>query len=320
MRRTTLVSSPNPVLGLTALVLWALSATPVRAHPGSGIVVDSQGRVFFVQTGNPDARFPGFIWEVDAQGTLTPVHRTGGHWLTLDANGSFANADLATWFRQRRTPWLQRVMPSDSGPALVQADGCPIVINRDGNLYYASGESPEQAGGHQITRLSPEGKLTRLVPDLGGTAKRLGGIKGLASGPDGSLYVAYPKAIQRITMDGMVTTLADPVVLSDCDKNVPAGETGPFLRGLAVDSRGVVYAAATGCRCVVKITPEGQVSTVLKAERPWSPTGVAARGEDVYVLEYTDPNSAERRDWLPRIRKLGGDGRVTILATVSRGR
>ena len=313
MRRTTPVSRPNRGLGLTAVVLCALYATHVRAHPGSGIVVDSQGRVYFVQTGDPDARFPGFIWEVDAQGTLTPLHRTGAHWLALDANGSFAGADLATWFRERRTPMLQRVMPSDSGPAMVQADGCPIVINRDGNLYYASRNL-------EITRLSPQGKLTLLVPDLGETAKRRGGIKGLASGPDGSLYVAYPGAIQKITMDGMVTTIADPVVLSDCDKDVVAGESAPFLRGLAVDPRGVVYAAATGCRCVARITPEGRVSTVLKAERPWSPTGVAARGEDVYVLEYTNQNSAEPRDWLPRVRKLGRDGRVTTLATVSRDR
>ena len=84
-----------------------------------------------------------------------------------------------------------------------------------------------------------------------------------------------------------------------------------------MNSHGVVYAAATGCHCVAKVTPDGQVSTVLKAQRPWSPTGVAVHGEDVYVLEY--PNSADR-DWLPRVRKLGHDGRVTTLATVPRGR
>jgi sugar lactone lactonase YvrE len=200
----------------------------------------------------------------------------------------------------------------------VQADGCPIVINRDGNLYHASNDTPGRAGGHQITRLSPQGKLSLLAPDMGETAKRLGGIKGLASGPDGSLYVAYSSAIQKITMGGMVTTIADPIVLSDCDKNVTVSEPEPALRGLAVDPRGVVYAAATGCRCVAKITREGQVSAVLKAERPWSPTGVATRGEDVYVLEYTD--SAEPRGWLPRVRKLGRDGRVTTLAAVSRDR
>jgi sugar lactone lactonase YvrE len=201
---------------------------------------------------------------------------------------------------------------------LIQADGCPIVINRDGNLYYASGESPERGGGTQITRLSPEGGLTLVVPNLAETSRRLGGIKGLAAGPDGSLYVAYPKAVQRITTDGTATMLADPLVLSDCDKDLPAGEAGPLLRGLAVDSRGGVYVAATGCRCVAKVTPDGQVSTVLKAERPWSPTGVAVHGEDVYVLEYSNATSANRGDWLPRVRRFGRDGRVTTLVTISR--
>jgi hypothetical protein len=171
--------------------------TPASGHPGSGIVVDSQGRVYFVETGNPDARFPGFIWEIDTQGKLTAVHRTGAHWLTLDVNARFAGADLSGWFRQRRTPWLERVEAHASGPALVQADGCPIVVNRDGNLYYASGESPGQGGGIQVARLSPEGNVTVLVPDLSATARRLGGIKGLAAGPDGSLYVAYPGRSRR---------------------------------------------------------------------------------------------------------------------------
>ena len=37
-----------------------------------------------------------------------------------------------------------------------------------------------------------------------------GGIKGLAAGPDGSLYAAYPRSVQKITPAGAVTTVADP--------------------------------------------------------------------------------------------------------------
>lgn len=309
--RTPLFASLWSVIAVSTMVV-----SRAWAHPGSGIVVDSQGRVYFVETGNPDAHFPGFIWEVDTRGKLTPIHRTGAHWLALDENGSFARADLQGWFRQRRTPWLQRVKAHESGPALVQADGCPIVVSRDGNIYYASGELPGQGGGIQVTRLSPEGNVTLLVPTLSATAHRLGGIKGLASGPDGSLYVAYPRTVQKITPDGRVTTLADPVVINDCDEDVAPGEAEPSLRGLAVDSHGLVYASATGCHRVVKLTPDGRVSTVLKAERPWSPTGVAVSAEDVYVLEY--PNSAKRADWLPRVQKFDREGHVTTLVTISR--
>jgi len=42
-----------------------------------------------------------------------------------------------------------------------------------------------------------------------------------------------------------------------------------------------VYTAATGWRCVVKITSAGKVSTVLKSEQPWNPTCVFLREGDV---------------------------------------
>jgi hypothetical protein len=91
-----------------------------------------------------------------------------------------------------------------------------------------------------------------------------------------------PKPSRKITTDGIATMLADPLVLSECDKDLPAGETGPLLRGLSVDSHGGVYGVATGCHCVAKVAPGGRVSTVLKAARPWSPTGVAVHGVEIY--------------------------------------
>ncbi|MGH8246550.1 MAG: hypothetical protein ACREUU_08965 [Gammaproteobacteria bacterium] len=279
------------------------------AHPASGIVVNEKGEVFFLDTGEPGG-FRGFVWKIDAQGKLTAVHNYGGHWLALDASGSFSRSDLEGWFREKRVR-LMRVRLSgsaaDGPPELIQGDGSPIVIAPDGNLYYGGGEEPQRAGGEQITRLTPDGKATRLVADLSATAKRLGGIKGLAVGRDGSLSVTYPRAVQKITMTGAVSTVVDLAVMNDCE---------PSLRGLAVDSRGTVYAADSGCRAVVKITPNGRVQAVLKAERPWSPTGVAVRGDDVYVLEYANADGPAGQ-WLPRVRKFSRNGAVTALAAIS---
>ena len=42
------------------------------AHPGSGIVVDAQGRVYFSEAGDPDAHLPGIVCQIDAQGKLQP--------------------------------------------------------------------------------------------------------------------------------------------------------------------------------------------------------------------------------------------------------
>jgi hypothetical protein len=38
---------------------------------------------------------------------------------------------------------------------------------------------------------------------------------------------------------------------------------------------------------------------------------------EVYVLEYDDETPTEGRNWPPRVRKVGRDGKVTTLATVT---
>src|SRR5436189_53366 len=154
--------------------------------------------------------------------------------------------------------------------------GSGIVVDAQGRVYF-----------------SEAGDIDAHLP---------GGIKGLAFGPDDSLYVAYPSAVLKVTTNETVSTVIHPITVPDCDREFPPATPeshSPYLRGLAVDARGTIFAAATGCRAVVKITADGQVSVVLRAERPWSPTGIAVHGEEVYVMEYEHSNSANREEWVP---------------------
>jgi hypothetical protein len=126
-------------------------------------------------------------------------------------------------------------------------------------------------------------------------------------------------AILKVTTNGTASTLIHAIAVPDCDQDLPPqvpDSQSAFLRGLAVDARGTVYTAATGCRSVVKVSPDGQMSVVLRAERPWSPTGVAVNADEVYVLEYQHPNSPRREEWVPRVRKIAWDGSVTTLAAL----
>jgi hypothetical protein len=265
------------------------------AHPGSGIVVDAQGNVFFQDSA---ARA---IWKIDPQGKVTAHHdKLGGHWMALDAGGKFARSDL------KLVEWV--------APVLIVADGgAPITVNTDGALYYGLGVSSTGQVSVGMTRIFPDGRQEPFAPDFARHIENLG-VTGLASGPDGTLYVACLTGIFKVKTDGTFTTLANPVVIKDCDRDASTS----FLRGLAVDSHGTVYAAASGCRSVVKITTDGKVETALKSERPWSPTGIAVQGDHVYVLEYTNANGHISEGWLPRVRKLGRDGKVTTLATISK--
>jgi hypothetical protein len=150
------------IYGSLVLICW-LTAN-AAAHPGSGIVVDQQGQVFFVETGRIDLRIPGFIWMIDAQGKLSPVHKVGGHWLALDEKDSFGKSDLRKWFDQRIVPNFERAAVANSNAALLQTDGVPFALNSDGCLYFAKEHK-------QIARLAPDGKVTSLVPDLAQTAQ-----------------------------------------------------------------------------------------------------------------------------------------------------
>jgi hypothetical protein len=284
-----------------------VSPLTALAHPGSGIVVDEQGNVYF--NGGRG------LGKIDPQGKLTYIGNRvgGGHWLCLDADGSFSRS---------MPKYFERVTPDGAKPALIFADGgSPIAVLHDGLLYYASNDETMTPGGLQVTRQSPSGAISVFPPDGKKTTEKLG-ITGLAPGPDGALYIASPSAVSKLKLDGTFTTLVHPIELKDCDVDYPDNNPEnplPYLRGLAVDADGTVFAAGCGCHAVVRITPQGKVDTVLKAERPWSPTGVAVHHGDVYILEYTNANGSPREGWRPRVRKLARDGTVTTLFTAPPG-
>ena len=132
------------------------------------------------------------------------------------------------------------------------------------------------------------------------------------------LYVSSPSCIFKVNMDGSMRAVVSNIVLKECDEDLPPNWRPPGFRGLAVTTNGMVYAAATGCRCLVTIAPNGSMKTLLKSERPWSPTGVALHGGDAFVLEWTNPSGGPADGWRPRVRKLTRNGKVTTLVEVGK--
>ena len=287
----------------TSLLLCLLLGTSASAHPGSGIVVDKYGNVFFTDTGKG-------VWKIDTQGKLTYLPAQLFHWMAIDEDGYFAGS------QKNFGEWFERITPLNSKPVLIMCSDFPLTINKDGNIYYAD----TRPGSPRIIRRTPGGIESVLA-----SGNFFKDISGIAAGPDGSLFVTNASlndsnTIQKITMDGKVSTFARGFAGKIVSNSLP--ETlAAYCRGLAVDSIGNVYVAATGSRSVLMITPQGKVSTLLQAQGPWSPTGVTIFHGEVYVLEWSDapPSQTEvRKAWVPRVRKIGLDGTITILATVSR--
>lgn len=288
---------------LVVLTLACLLPAPVAAHPGSGIVVDRFGQIYFVD-------MVSGVWKIDAHGALTHIRGPAFHWMTLDATDRFAATQL----------------PSGSGgdvarigtsPTLLLGSDFPLAIGRDGNLYFPS----HGAGAPlQILRFLPSGQ-TSIMASLPATGGRepVRDLNGLAAGPDGSLYYTEHDAIRRISRAGQVSTVVENVEVVGCT-SMPRSSTrrDPLLRGLDVDANGTIYVAATGCGSVLKVTPAGRVTSLPQAPNPWSATGVAVFGNDVYVLEFQNAESDDRREMLPRVRKIAADGTTGVIATVTR--
>jgi hypothetical protein len=133
------------------------------------------------------------------------------------------------------------------------------------------------------------------------------------------VYYTEDRAVRKISPKGELTTVVENVTLTECSKIPGLDESHPpYFRGLDVDTKGTVYVAASGCGAVLKITHDKKVTTILQTTSPWSPTAVALYGNDLYVLEYLHTASDDRREWLPRVRKLSPDGKITTITSIDK--
>lgn len=290
--------------------LFVLFRGSAIAHPASGIAVDARGRVFFADTGRG-------VWRIDPGGKLTLVSASAMHWMTIDRAGAFADAPER----------FGRLTPPGEKPTLIFCSDFPCVIGPDGNLYYA------KMHGLTILRRTPAGDESVLASRerFGYAADRPIGVNGMTAGKDGTVYLVSLDSLNRtvgtgehalhaVRQDGTIRTIAKNFIR----QTLPEGERPPevrpqYCRGMAVDDDGKVYIAATGGRSVLKIQPSGESAVLLRADKPWSPTGVEVFRGETYVLEYDAETPVQGRDWPPRVRKVGRDGAVTTLATVRRG-
>jgi sugar lactone lactonase YvrE len=283
-----------------AFVLAFFAATPAMAHPGSAIVVDRLGQIWFLDTGDG-------LWKIDTHGALIRLGGNRFHWMTLDQDNRFSGATLP-----------RDVTRVGESPTLLIASDYPIAMGRDGNLYYPS---VAPSGRVQILRAQPTGLATAVVtlPATTASGSPLQWLNGLTVGADGYLYFTENSSIRRVTMQGQLETVVTDLRVQGCARipgNAPS--EGPLLRGLSVDAAGVIYVAASGCGSLLRIEPQGRVTKLVQLEAPWSPTAVALFGADVYVLEYLHTEIEDRRAWVPRVRKVSADGTSIIIAKVER--
>lgn len=306
---------------ISTLAICAVFAGDASAHPGWGILLDRQGQIFFsdVQTNT--------VWRLNRERRLEAiVTDKHSHSLFRDEQGNLFGEHVS--YDNAGARWISsiwKLTPDGQLADLVPPTGSPprgsgIFMDRAGNIYSVHGGASESERAELLKR-SPDGQITVIAggprghADGNGAQARFNYVIGMAWGPDGSLYATDGGCARKITMDGTVTTIGDNPLAG-----VPRSEH-PRLLGIAVDSNDNVYVADYDYGCVRQIAREGAVKTLLDSGFYWSPSGVTAVGDDLYVLEHQPESAVAVLAALNigpymRVRKLSADGTVTTLATV----
>ena len=307
------------VITITAIItLCVLLAGTVSAHPAWGIAVDRSNQIYFSDLET--------IWKLDAQGKLT-VFRAGvsgrhTHEINLDENGNLLGVDNSyDSATQHFISALWKITPDGKFSYLLDpTDNPPKAMtnlkDHAGNSYYV-GESDNTGREIFVLKRTPDGKVTTLAGNRkAGDEYRqvlLYSVGGTAFGSDDTLYFTDNSNVRKVTPDGRMTMLAGNLALEHPQEHSNPDSLVTRLFGIAVDAQGNVFVADYGNRRVLKIASDGTMSTVMRAEQPWAPTGITFKDGNLYILEFgfTPPST-----YLPRVRKLSPDGRITLLATV----
>lgn len=297
------------LLSAAAFVLCTLCGTPALAHPGSGVVVDRNGQVYFVVPGQ------SHIMRIDAEGRLTTFVSDDRlrlpHHLVIDEEGNIytASDDDGVVWRISPDGSMTRFFSVSRGgerpPMLLGMYGDPFTIDPAGNIYCTLSDLQQNSFQHQIFRIDSAGEAILLAgsdsgyADGRGSDARFGSLhySSMALGPDGLLYVTDWAHVRMVTPDGSVSTLA------------MEGAEISWGWGLAVDGESNVYVADYRGRRVLKIDPDGQATTVAGPATVFAPVGVALGPDgNVYILDADTFGT--------RVLKVSAGGDVTTLATI----
>jgi sugar lactone lactonase YvrE len=211
----------------------------------------------------------------------------------------------AIWKMTSAGSFSYLLSPTENPP-----NGTSIWKDRDGNMYHVTNYPEREL---LVLKRTPKGSVTALAGSSNAAREYRQTVPysagGIAFSSEGVLYFVHGANVSKVTPGGTLIPLARNLVVENASRDPTS------LFGISVDAKGNAFVADYGNRRVLKITQANQITTVIRAEEPWFPTGVAIKGGELYILEYG--HTPTHTPIGTRVRKLSTDGRITILATVT---
>ncbi|NOT54072.1 MAG: hypothetical protein HOP18_05660, partial [Deltaproteobacteria bacterium] len=240
---------------------WSLTAHHVydpmghTLHLGNGRQFRAQDSQVIVRT----VAGGGATGSNDVPATQTFLN--GANWLAAGPDGSFYISEGSR---------IRKVAPNGIISVVVVSTVAGIALGPDGSVYFAVNAFQ----GHFVRKVSPDGTLTTIAGvgssgsyGDGGPATQaaLFDPRGIAVGPDGSVYIAdqFNHRVRKVSPDGIIHTVAGggaPGSSGDGGPATQAGVNRPFTLALGPD--GSLYIGQAAEARVRRVSPDGIITTV----------------------------------------------------------
>src|SRR5262245_57545156 len=113
-----------PIRRVVEATLMLSALTTSFGHPGSGIVVDQRGCVYFTDTGQG-------IWKIDERGRVESHSGPAFHFMAIDYQSRLGNMVWPRFVEPSTT--IERV---GKNPTLLISSDFPLTTAPDGALYF----------------------------------------------------------------------------------------------------------------------------------------------------------------------------------------
>ncbi|MBT8256980.1 MAG: hypothetical protein KJO49_00800 [Bacteroidia bacterium] len=283
------------VLIIILTAVTTIFSLELEAHPGVGIVMDSQGNVFYTDLVH--------VWKISPEGDLSiAVKDVHTHQLFLDENDNLYGEHV--WYNgEERDTWSYYVWCLNSFGEIEypvpETEGFPenntLVRDRNDNSFF----SKKSEVGEFLMKQNSEGQIDRFG------IHTFNNIRWIYSNNKASeLLVIDHLNLKRVDENGDVTIISGE--LHDSGKNHDDIKDMHYLMGVWTDKMDQIYVAAFGAKKVKKIDANGKVETIYKSSMGWSPCGgLIAPNGTLWVMEFSVFNKT-------RVRKVNPNGKDEI--------
>ena len=260
------------------LVLLLLFVIKCMGHPGTGIVADRHGNVYYT-----DLRQ---VWKITKSGhrsvAVPGVHT---HELYMDAQGDLYGEHM--WYNGEKLntfgsyAWCLRAngkLDTVKGPIEGFLEDYSFARDGSGNQYWV-----ERFTSSRIKRKSPDGTITTIAEG------NFRNVTWMHVTPEGIVYFVDRFNVYQVKekKSSLLAALAPPP---------KSGDGRHSIFGIWTDNDNNLYAAVSDERKIKKVSVDGKISVMANSGPDWAPSGgVFDREGKLWVLEFNDKNEIRVR-------------------------